>query len=121
MENLELKNNIASAMEKSEETEAYVARELAKVKVNAKWIENQSRIQDIEQRKQFADKIYKLVSVYLVIVGILIVLNACPICFHISDVILGTILGTTTANILAIFHFVAKYLFSEKHLYKADS
>ena len=120
MENLELRNNIASAMEKSEEIEAYVARELAKVKVNAKWIENKSKIQDIEQRKQFADKIYKLISVYLLFVGILIVLNACPICFHISDVVLGTILGTTTANILAIFHFVAKYLFSEKHLHKVD-
>ena len=33
--------------------------------------------------------------------------------FHLSDSVLLMLLGTTTANVIGVFNFVAKYLFNK--------
>ena len=111
-----LQEEISAALQTKENTDEAFAKSFDAEDLRSKQIENKSKEQDIEQRKQFANKIYWLVSVYLGVVCLIIILCACPIPFAVSDTVLGIILGTTTANVLALFHFVARYLFSEKQL-----
>lgn len=86
--------------------------ELLRFEVRQKEEELKSRQQDREQRKDFAMMIYRLLVGYLVVVALILFLVAIDCVYvNLSDSVLITILGTTTANILAIFRFVARYLF----------
>lgn len=68
--------------------------------------------QDRAQRKEFADMIFRFVEVYLLcVLGLLIMAGVGDINFDLSDGVLIAILGTTTANVIGVFNFVAKYLF----------
>lgn len=72
--------------------------------------ELEGKKQDRKQRKKFANWIFWVVVLYLIIV--LFILCSCGYgCFYISDSVLITLLGTTTANVLGLFAIVAKYLF----------
>lgn len=71
--------------------------------------------QDREQRKDYAIRLYELVCCYLLFMFLLIVVSGLDIAdFHLSDAVLVTLLGTTTATVLGLFRFVAKYLFRTK-------
>ncbi|MCM1577159.1 MAG: hypothetical protein NC035_09315 [Bacteroides sp.] len=71
--------------------------------------------QDQDQRKTFADKIFMLISIYLLCVFFIVLLEGVTLIhFHLDSEIIITILGTTTANVLMLFYFVPKYLFSDK-------
>lgn len=68
--------------------------------------------QDRAQRKEFADMIFRFVEVYLLcVLGLLIMAGVEDVNFDLSDGVLIAILGTTTANVIGVFNFVAKYLF----------
>lgn len=68
--------------------------------------------QDRAQRKEFADMIFRFVVVYMLcVLGLLIMAGVGDINFDLSDGVLIAILGTTTANVIGVFNFVAKYLF----------
>lgn len=72
------------------------------------------RGQDRDQRKEFSDRIFNLIKWYLVAVFSLLFLNGVPFHFHLDNEIFIILLGTTTANIIGIFAFVARYLFHKK-------
>lgn len=77
--------------------------------------ELKGRIQDREQRKEFAIKIYHFLCFYLSSVLFLIILSATPLIkFELTEAIIITLLTTTTANIIGIFILVVKYLFATR-------
>ena len=85
---------------------------------NAEREENLAGIQqDREERKKYAKHYYNLVRfwVWAVLVLLLLqgVLAACRLEF-LSDAVLMTLLGTTTATIISIVLIVATYLFPKR-------
>lgn len=76
--------------------------------------ENQGDAQDREQRKDFADRIFSFVCNYMIFVCILLFLKAITPRFYLSDNVIITLLGTTTANVIGILIIVVTYLFSRK-------
>lgn len=71
-----------------------------------------NNIQDRKQRKEYAEKIFTLIRIYLGCVLIILILSHW---LHINDNVLNVLLSTTTANVLILFRFVAKYLFHTKN------
>lgn len=76
--------------------------------------ENKGDAQDREQRKDFADRIFSFVCNYMIFVCIVLFLKAITPQFYLSDNIIITLLGTTTANVIGILIIVVTYLFSRK-------
>lgn len=82
--------------------------------LEAKRIQNQIERQDMEQRKDYADRIFSMISIYLFFVLLILFLDGFCTRFNLGDTVLVTLLGTTTSTILGVFYFVAKYLFTKK-------
>lgn len=76
--------------------------------------ENKGDAQDREQRKDFADRIFSFVCNYMIFVCIVLFLKAITPQFYLSDNVIITLLGTTTANVIGILIIVVTYLFSRK-------
>lgn len=76
--------------------------------------ENKSDTQDRGQRKGFAISVFALVSLYLAAVLIILFIQGFNKSFYLSDSVLITLLGTTTANVISILVIVVTYLFSRK-------
>ena len=70
--------------------------------------------QDRDQRKEFAVKIFHFMCYYMVGAFAIVFLVGVE-CnrFHLSDSVLLMLLGTTTANVIGVFYFFAKYLFNK--------
>lgn len=79
-----------------------------------KKLEVQSKAQDIEMRKEYADKTFALVCLYMICVFLLIILACSPATFNMSDNVLMVLLGTTTVNVIGLFAIVMNYLFPKK-------
>jgi hypothetical protein len=75
-----------------------------------------SKEQNREERKDYATKVYRLLVIFLSITFSIVIANGI-ICFYfqLSDVIIVTILTTSSANIIALFAIVMKYLFKENN------
>lgn len=69
-----------------------------------------SKKQDRVQRKEYANKIFNLLRIYLLSVFLILCCNGLE-WFSLKDTVLVAIVTTTTANVIGIFYFVAKYLF----------
>lgn len=76
--------------------------------------ENKSDTQDRGQRKGFAISVFALVSLYLASVLAVLFIQGFSKSFYLSDSVLITLLGTTTANVISILVIVVTYLFSRK-------
>ena len=76
--------------------------------------ENKSDTQDRGQRKGFAISVFALVSLYLAAVLTILFIQGFSKSFYLSDSVLITLLGTTTANVISILVIVVTYLFSRK-------
>lgn len=76
--------------------------------------ENAGDDQDRLQRKEFADKIFDFVRNYMLFVCIVLFLKGITSQFYLSDSVIITLLGTTTANVIGILIIVVTYLFSRK-------
>ncbi|WP_303224030.1 hypothetical protein [Butyricimonas faecihominis] len=76
--------------------------------------ENEGDSQDRKQRKEFADKIFDFVRNYMLFVCIVLFLKGITSQFYLSDTVIVTLLGTTTANVIGILIIVVTYLFSRK-------
>ena len=85
-----------------------------KLRNNAIEGENQGDAQDREQRKEFAEKIFEFVRSYMIAVFVMLFLKAITPRFYLSDNVIITLLGTTTANVIGILIIVVTYLFSRK-------
>ena len=73
-----------------------------------------SQKQDREERKKYADAIFQMLSVYLII--ILIIILSCGYelnYFYLSDNVIIALLTTMSANIIGLFAIVANYLFKK--------
>jgi uncharacterized coiled-coil protein SlyX len=76
--------------------------------------------QDRDERKSYASKLYWLVLVWLVIILLIVFfqgvhyLPGTSFSFKLSDVVLITLITTTTANVAAFFLVVVRYLFRPK-------
>jgi hypothetical protein len=68
---------------------------------------------DIQQRKEYANKIYRLIVWWLVAILVILILSGFGKCinFDISDRVLITLISGTTINVLGIFAIVANYIF----------
>ncbi len=92
-------------------------QELRKLQLEneARKVENESESQNKEQRKDFADRIYSFASIYMFGVFLILLLSGTETTnFKLSDNVLITLLGTTTANVIGILIIVVTYLFSRK-------
>lgn len=70
--------------------------------------------QDRTLRKELGDKIYNFVSFYMFCVFFILVLSGIRCnSFTLSDTVLITILGTTTANVIGVLVIVATYYFNK--------
>lgn len=76
--------------------------------------ENAGDDQDRLQRKEFADKIFDFVRNYMLFVCIVLFLKGITSQFYLSDSVIITLLGTTTANVIGILIIVVTYLFSRE-------
>lgn len=78
-----------------------------------KKLEVQSKAQDIVMRKEYA-LIFRFVCYYMFFVFIILFLSGTPSSFKMSDSVLMTLLGTTTATVISLFAIVVNYLFPKK-------
>lgn len=70
--------------------------------------------QKSDMRSVFAQNIFTLVCIYLVVVGFFLWQSGMTFRdFKLSDKVLITLLTTTSANIISLLVFVVKYLFPE--------
>ena len=79
-----------------------------------KKLEIKSKLQDIEMRKEYAGLIFRFVCYYMLFVLVFLFLSGTPSSFKMSDSVLITILGTTTATIISLFAIVVRHLFPKK-------
>ncbi|MGA9117616.1 MAG: hypothetical protein WB626_12655 [Bacteroidota bacterium] len=73
--------------------------------------------QDIEERKTYARKTFRLAGWWLFGVFVLLILGGLkmePLMFQLPESVLLAVIGGTTLNILGVFVFVMKYLFDVK-------
>jgi hypothetical protein len=74
-----------------------------------------SNIQDRTERKNYANKVYKLVLGFLFVILLIVIATAIiPVKFYLSDSVLITLLTTASANVIGIFTIVMKYLFKQQ-------
>lgn len=69
-----------------------------------------------ELRKEYTNRLYRLICIWLIFCGFLLVMCAIwgwgpGACFYLSDKVLITVVTTTTLNVLALFGIVAKWMF----------
>ncbi len=77
---------------------------------------NEDQKQDTQERKKYAQRIFGMLSGWLVIVLAAIVISGSQLLeFHLSDAVLLALIGATTANVAGFFFAVVKYLFPEKN------
>ena len=78
-------------------------------------------LQDIEERKTYARRIYRLICGWLIAVFILVYFHGAKlawmghfVAFELPESVLIALVTTTTINIIGIFVVVANYLFETK-------
>lgn len=99
---------------KDEGIEVGVSSDMEAIEKAIRFEEYKGKKQDREQRKDFAERIFQFLMVYMLFSGFVLVLSGIAINnFHLNDEVLITLLGTTTANVIGIFVIVAKYLFPQ--------
>jgi len=79
--------------------------------IEAQSLKNVDYAQNIEQRRQFARLIFRLVCIWLFIVLAIVIASGLQF-LKLSDTVLSLLLGTTTANVCSFLFFVVKYLFN---------
>lgn len=75
---------------------------------------------NIKEREKYAGKIYRLIVVWFIFLGCIVILQGITPSdiiekgFKLSDTVLLALIGSTTANVLGILFVVLKYLFPEQ-------
>lgn len=120
--NKELLKNIVKTISEIPEEESEAAEtnerqdielERNRVEVDNLREELEGKRQDRMQRGDFSYHIFTLLWFYLLAVLGIVIVVASGLA-KLSDTVLCMLLGTTTANVIGIFNFVAKYLFHTK-------
>lgn len=84
-----------------------------KLKNKRRKAELKSYKQDVRERKNYASHIYQMLAFWLMFTGSILFLCAINK-IHLSDNVLIILLTTSSANVIAIFIYVVKYLFNSK-------
>lgn len=83
-------------------------------------VQLRSLIQDIQERKSYASKIFFMVVGWLIIILAIIILGGIETnngrILKISDTVILALIGSTTINITTFFVIVTKYLFPSNQL-----
>lgn len=109
------KDNDVPEVKYSEYRDEYQTELVREIKLRNDALEeiNKSNTQDRGQRKDFAERIYSFASIYMLGVFIILFISGTETTnFYLSDNVLITLLGTTTANVIGMFAIVVTYLFS---------
>lgn len=71
--------------------------------------------QDRDQRRTYANRLFWLVAVWLVVIGLIVLLHGFShVPFTLSGAVLTTLIGSTTVSVLGLFAIVANYLFPKR-------
>ena len=89
------------------------AQDELKEDLRKKQLANDGIMQDMGERKEYTHRIFVLICMWLILVSIILIASGNGN-LHYSDTVLVTLLTTTTANVIGLFVFVAKYLFQIK-------
>jgi len=74
--------------------------------------EVQDRDQDREERVKYANRVFRLLLVWLLWMGAVVVAQGVgPLPFHLAEAVIIALVGGTTASVIGIFLIVANYLF----------
>ena len=109
-----IKPNISSLRGKLRRNNKPSEQAVEDLEQEAKRIENKGRKQDIAMREEYAGLIFRFVCYYMAFVFIILFLSGTPSSFKMSDSVLMTLLGTTTATVISLFAIVVNYLFPKK-------
>lgn len=107
------KTHVASVEAENDVSRLDIAGALDMLDLKFKQEELAGKKQDREQRRRFALNIFWVVVSYLALVLAILILNGFSL-VKITDTVLITLLGTTTANVISLLVIVAKYLFHTK-------
>ncbi len=92
--------------------------ELDALDADAKRLDLESEQQNIEARKAYADKIFRLTSLWLLTMVVIVLLAGFGGGHHgwfmLSDSTLIALITTTTASVLGLFTIVANYLYKRR-------
>ena len=79
-------------------------------------LKNKQLEQNISERRKYAKKFYKLNKIWMWIICGILALQGLRLdfLFSLSEEVIITLLGTTTATIIGLLVIVARYLFPEK-------
>jgi hypothetical protein len=90
-----------------------IGTELRRTELKIRQEELESNIQDRKERKNYANKIFILLAIFMSTT--ILIIGASMFCFSkLSDIVLVTLLTTTSANVISIFAIVVRYLFRQK-------
>lgn len=90
--------------------------EIRNIEATAKRIENDGKRQDIEERKKYANKIFWLISIWLICIYVIICLAGFGKSygfFIVNDSVLVSLITSTTATVIGLFVIVVNYLFKK--------
>lgn len=72
-------------------------------------------VQNREQRKAYASRLFWLIVVWLGTIGTIVLLHGFShVPFTLSGTVLTTLIGSTTVSVLGLFAIVANYLFPKR-------
>jgi hypothetical protein len=72
-------------------------------------------VQDRDQRKTYGNRLFWLVVVWLIVIGLILTMHGFSyVPFKLSVAVLTTLIGSTTASVLGLFAIVANYLFPKR-------
>ena len=94
----------------SEDPDVLTKIELRAWEAEERWTELHGKIQDIQARKDYASKVYRLVIGWLIALYALILGVGFGLITVANSVLIALITGTTV-NIVGLFVIVARYLF----------
>jgi len=92
----------------------FTANEERHQKLKALQLKNDQARSDQTDRQKYSERIFLLAINWIVIVMAILLADGCvPMSeyFEVSDSVMVTLIGATTATVLGLFAFVMKYLF----------
>ena len=96
-------------------SDADIETEMKLVSLDIKKETLESNRQDRRERKNYADKVFKLVLGFLSVSMLVVIASGIKtLCLNLSDSVLIALLTTTCANVVGIFLIVVKYLFRQQ-------
>ena len=82
---------------------------------DTKLLENEERLQNLKARGVYITRLFRLGVVWLLLLLVIVVLQGFGIgSFSLATSVLVTLVGSTTATVLALFAIAARYLFPPK-------